>query len=986
VFPHERGDEPEGVRYSERLGGEAAERIKAKTGLDVTGYAHGVDSFAIAKILKDHGTARTEHPRGQSPVTRDDFLKIPDIVAHFDDVEYVGKDGTGNNDLIRYRKRYNGNTYYVEEVRSKRRELMAKTLWKTRTAMAGADGSSLTSGTLDRNSPQGDSTIAPAGADGKVRPALGAASDEGGAQTSETDRAQPSSGKLGIAETLTGAAESADPTTTVAAPQPPDATIQVRRGPEVQGTTPDVMRSRLQDRFGRLIDRLERRGWLKIVNSSDTSVQPTIRRDAGIWGYWDGNAVWLLADRTPADRAVGLFLHEAGEHGSLQEMLGARYEELVGRFRALVEAGDSLAASIDRNVRRAIENGEMHPLHADSERLAYLIEHMANLPRAERVTLGGRLRLLYRDLLAALRAWFFRSPFYEQLRKAGFRLELTPEDILALARQAVRWQAAQTGEGWMTAETEAARARRGEEARLSRGERRDEKWLLAPNGKPSKLNEMQWRQVRTPEFKAWFGDWEQHDQPAVPATELTGDEIGGGTPQEARRNAREFVGRLIRTLIEETGTDTLHNDRTGFDIRLTEKGVVHGFQHQGPQHVKAVAGIRGLIENAAKIATMPHEPANDNFASVHTLVAPLRLADRWYAVKLTVKETWDGKMRLYDHQALDMKKPDGISGSTSVFAESIHRPASGSAISIAHLLTAFKGENSKYLASKVVDENGEPLVVYHGTAADVTFFDKLALGANTEAKSARGAFFFAKSPVVASGYAALSELRPSLEIKILQNAAKSEVLPESLRQFIAAQVNKPLTAAEAANRAEWDGFAGRGWDAPVRGANVLPLFLAVKNPLIVDYNGTDYRDRKFSKVIEEARQAGNDGVIFMNAEDSMHRSYAEITDIVAVFDPSQIKSAIGNAGGFSSDSPDIRYSRQNVRDNLEPKAADAQGAEPQPPEGVATETPPRRLLKRNGSGWLTKDGVSREIHLRKLNKADYEILRTADGCSPRAWG
>ena len=32
---------------------------------------------------------------------------------------------------------------------------------------------------------------------------------------------------------------------------------------------------------------------------------------------------------------------------------------------------------------------------------------------------------------------------------------------------------------------------------------------LAPNGKPSNLNHAQWHLVRTPEFKAWFGDWER---------------------------------------------------------------------------------------------------------------------------------------------------------------------------------------------------------------------------------------------------------------------------------------------------------------------------------------------------------------------------------------------------------------------------------------------------------------------------------------------
>jgi len=32
--------------------------------------------------------------------------------------------------------------------------------------------------------------------------------------------------------------------------------------------------------------------------------------------------------------------------------------------------------------------------------------------------------------------------------------------------------------------------------------------LKAPNGKPSNLTPEQWKLVRTPQFKAWFGDWE----------------------------------------------------------------------------------------------------------------------------------------------------------------------------------------------------------------------------------------------------------------------------------------------------------------------------------------------------------------------------------------------------------------------------------------------------------------------------------------------
>jgi len=35
--------------------------------------------------------------------------------------------------------------------------------------------------------------------------------------------------------------------------------------------------------------------------------------------------------------------------------------------------------------------------------------------------------------------------------------------------------------------------------------------MKAPNGNPTNLNERQWLQVRTPEFKEWFGDTTEND-------------------------------------------------------------------------------------------------------------------------------------------------------------------------------------------------------------------------------------------------------------------------------------------------------------------------------------------------------------------------------------------------------------------------------------------------------------------------------------------
>ena len=55
------------------------------------------------------------------------------------------------------------------------------------------------------------------------------------------------------------------------------------------------------------------------------------------------------------------------------------------------------------------------------------------------------------------------------------------------------------------------------EVRNSKGE------LLAPNGKVSNLNEEQYKLVRTPEFKAWFGDWQNAPQNASKVVDENGE-------------------------------------------------------------------------------------------------------------------------------------------------------------------------------------------------------------------------------------------------------------------------------------------------------------------------------------------------------------------------------------------------------------------------------------------------------------------------------
>lgn len=49
--------------------------------------------------------------------------------------------------------------------------------------------------------------------------------------------------------------------------------------------------------------------------------------------------------------------------------------------------------------------------------------------------------------------------------------------------------------------------------------------LLAPNGKPSNLTTEQYKLVRTPEFKAWFGDWENDPKNASKVVDSNGEPL-----------------------------------------------------------------------------------------------------------------------------------------------------------------------------------------------------------------------------------------------------------------------------------------------------------------------------------------------------------------------------------------------------------------------------------------------------------------------------
>ncbi len=97
-------------------------------GIDVKGFEHIIDNFAIRHTVLGHGNAKKEEARGLLPVTLDCLEMIPDIILNPDSISIGGKNKIGRL-VILYTKRVNGFIVYVEEIRTKRKFLAMQTMY-----------------------------------------------------------------------------------------------------------------------------------------------------------------------------------------------------------------------------------------------------------------------------------------------------------------------------------------------------------------------------------------------------------------------------------------------------------------------------------------------------------------------------------------------------------------------------------------------------------------------------------------------------------------------------------------------------------------------------------------------------------------------------------------------------------------------------------------------------------------------------------------
>ena len=94
-------------------------------------YYHNIDVSGTRHALINHGKTGKLEKRGmQEPISNEDFKLIPKIIYNYDSIQF-GETDSKNTPLIKYAKTFSNSViYYVEEIRTGKKTLTIKTMYK----------------------------------------------------------------------------------------------------------------------------------------------------------------------------------------------------------------------------------------------------------------------------------------------------------------------------------------------------------------------------------------------------------------------------------------------------------------------------------------------------------------------------------------------------------------------------------------------------------------------------------------------------------------------------------------------------------------------------------------------------------------------------------------------------------------------------------------------------------------------------------------
>ena len=371
-------------------------------------------------------------------------------------------------------------------------------------------------------------------------------------------------------------------------------------------------------------------------------------------------------------------------------------------------------------------------------------------------------------------------------------------------------------------------------------------YMLAPNGKPTNLSEGQWLQVRTPNFKKWFVDWETLAE-AYPENEIFNI-----------NKAFKFVRKNLQGK-EFTSKDgyTASLGRRGVD--KMNSGLARGKTANNRLHALAFANIGKLFGNSELLETEPPRDGDQNIKHYLKFYAPLFMDGEFHLIKITAKELVDDGNRLYSLEGLDIIGKSEYRGQPRDSKEnSISADYPDSVKNFVKKIQEVK-EN----VSKVVDENGEPMVMYHGTE-----WNPLA---------------------EKSGNAAFKDESYFTDKKDYANRYKKD---GKIYEFYL-NLKKPFDTRNSKEKEIFEREFYRKW------GNGAPL---------TERGLPDWTDG--SDLLEFIREKGYDydGIILDEGADGGYgKNVSYRGESYVPINSTQIKSATDNAGTFNPENPDIRW-------------------------------------------------------------------------------
>ena len=292
----------------------------------------------------------------------------------------------------------------------------------------------------------------------------------------------------------------------------------------------------------------------------------------------------------------------------------------------------------------------------------------------------------------------------------------------------------------------------------------DGTFMKAPNGKPTNLNERQWLQVRTKAFKDWFGDWEKE---YTPQTNIY-KENPWERYMETEDTGRTYIGHSGKTIpiIINKGIKYVHpveritptdKDPFGFNSYNVNNLIVVGKEVDADRNFNGICQVtaracKDFLKNRYNIESSiviinAKSPVKDDIIEHWVNVLSINGEAYIYDMPQTeyIKQT---KPLIYDNKELNGYYEGVITSKYTprlikVTEENLSKfykdnNKNDKQIKVIKDTVKILNKDKKSInlndlqykpaydknVSKVVDENGEPLVVYHGTTTpDIHIFD-----------------------------------------------------------------------------------------------------------------------------------------------------------------------------------------------------------------------------------------------------------------------